>query len=318
MPIHMRLLAIVFRLSLGALVGLFAAAPSLLSTPAHARAGVFLFYEDADPASIPHDDRLVGRLHAALVDALNIKDFDVYGVREYCPGGEWAADRDASGRIRFRDGDAMTAADRRCCPAVGCNREQHGLAIIEVFIDVRPVRGTEDWHVVPRIKARTYNATTRQTLGTFEVHLATLPPMPAGCHSDRACILDFVAARIPLVAESLQPRLSERFAPLLAQRSPPPGRGADGCPLQARRHILTFSGFSADELKGILESLPTFTCYRSHAPLENMSEPTYALELAADDARMQRNLHLVMDYLHLKGTVLLRGDRYIIRKSRSR
>lgn len=299
-----------------AVLGISGATPALAD-----RATLVVVAEDHDPETVPRHNRIFKRVHAALVETLNVKNFDVYDETAAC------MEITEPNRIRRRDTELIAVARSCASPAIPGMRPRppiDGLVIWEMYASAEKIPHTPDIYAAKvRIAGRVLDVRTGQHLGGFEVGGFPLPPLPAGCHAKRECLLEFVGNEARLLGEQLAMALGDKLDAFHKTSAGPVGPGAvgpDGCLGRSQNFVLTFTGFSPAEMTQAEESMVRFSCYHTHRPLaSHAGRVQYYYETQTDEARLFRNLRILMDYLGVKGSVTKTATgEYLVSKTPTR
>jgi len=300
-----------------AVLGISGASPAFAD-----RATLVIVAGDHDHDSVPRHNRIFKRVHAALVESLNVKNFDVYDETAAC------MEITEPGRIRRKDTELIAVARSCASPAIPGMRPRppiDGLVIWTIYARAEKVPYTPDIFAAQvRIEGRILDVRTGQHLGGFEVGGFPMPPLPKGCETKRECLLEIVGNETRLLAEQLGMALGDKLDAFHKTSTGPVGPGAsagpDGCLGRSQNFVLTFTGFSPAEMTQAEESMVRFSCYHTHRPLGlHAGRVQYYYETQTDEARLFRNLRILMDYLGVKGSVTKTATgEYLISKTPTR
>jgi hypothetical protein len=286
-----------------AVLGITATSPAFAD-----RATLVVVTEDHDPETVPRHNRIYKRVQAALIETLNVKNFDIYDETAAC------MEITEPNRIRRIDAELISVARACASPAIPGMRPRppiDGLVIWTMYASAEKIPHTPDIFAAKvRIEGRVLDVRTGQHLGGFEVGGFPLPPLPAGCQAKRECLLEFVGNSTRLIAEGLGQALGDKLDAFhktsVGGPAGPAGApvGPDGCLGRTQNFVLTFTGFSPPEMTQAEESMVRFSCYHTHRPLAaDPGRVQYYYETQTDEARLFRNLRILMDYLGVRGSV---------------
>jgi hypothetical protein len=293
--------------------------------PVHAAAqtkpNIVVMSEDADEDTVPRGNRIFNRVIHELAEVMNVHGYNVYDETAVAMGFT------QPGRVRRRDAEIIDVARAAQTPP---------LDVIVVFqIYASATKSTVSDIVRPniRIPGRLLNVRTGQQIAAFEVAGLELAPLPQGC--DRECLLERVGGEAKLVANELAQALTLKLSGFILQAQ---GAGAVGEPPQSRSvtalmpagdvqgcthlptaFVIRLNGFSASEVEAIEEYLRAFGCYLHNRPIRaTASQAEYWYETRADSARLNRNMHLMLEHMSTPGQVSFAGNTFNITKLATR
>jgi len=256
------------------------------------RSNIVVMGEEADTDSVPRDSRVHRRIEEALKEQLYISGFDVYDEMAVALGTV------TPGRKRRTDAELIDVVRGITRPPID------GVLLFTAYASAEYLGYTTRIHA--RLAGRVLAVSTGQHLGNFEVAAADIRA-PANC--SRSCVLETIGDQVKLLAQDLGVVLAAKLK-ILAP-APVPGAAPASVPLSG--FSLSFNGFDAAERRGIEEYLVGFVGYRSHRPVRaGMTFIEYWYETAADGARLERNLSLMLDHLGLHGRVALSGNKLTV------
>jgi len=305
-------------------------------TAAHARGpNILVVSEDADKDTIPRNNRVFNRVLAEISEALIAKGFQVYD--------ETAVSLAIAppGTPRRTDAELITIARAVSRPPIDL------LASFQIYASAKKVPFARFTKPEVRVSARLLNVKGNQNLGFFEAGGdLDLDPLPLDCTEpsiDKECLLEKVGMQARSIGSAAGQALAEKLAAYLRPEfkadldradagGPPPGgpierdiRGpreaigdAAGCTavgFGANPFVLRFRNFDSREINRLEEYMTAFRCYEHHRPIRcDALVCEYWYETSADQARLQRNLRIALEYLDVKGQVSSQGNTIVIEK----
>jgi hypothetical protein len=284
--------------------------------------------EDADADTVPRNNRLFNRVIAEISEDLIAKGFQVYD--------ETAAGMAITepGRIKRRDPELIDTARAMNRPPIDV------ILIFQIYASAKKSIYGDTMRPEVRVAGRLLSVRGNQALGFFEAGGdLELPVLPRNCYTpapDRECLLERVGMEARSVAGAVGQALGEKLAAYLrpeiradldrADAGGPPVdhapivREAVGDPaactsMAGSPYVLRFRNFDSREINRLEEYMSAFRCYEHHRPIRSDPAVTeYWYETRADQARLQRNLRIALEYLDVKGQVSSSGNTILIEK----
>ena len=299
------------------------------------RPNVLIMTEDADKDTVPRNNRMMKRVYDEFNDAMMRKGFRVYN--------ETAVSMDIvkPQGVRREDTELLTIAKSVRQPPIDI------VVTYEIYAKVRKIDGSNEkrpmYRVMARLSARALNVRTGQVLGRWSSKNVEFSALPSSCGADRDCLLETVGEDLEGltvdVAEPLADSLRMTFMDrgpvvggsgggVVGGPGPGPGPGpmaggpgprgpvGDGCAGIENEYAVNLEGFSAAEVTAIEEYLVSFRCYISHRPLGRSAggRASYWYSTRSDDARINRNLRLMLEHMGVQGVVEFTSNRFRVRK----
>jgi hypothetical protein len=272
---------------------------------------------DADQDTVPRGSRIFNRVLAALTGDMNDLGFKVYD--------ETAAGMDITnpGRVRRTDAELISIAQRIPKPPIDV------IVVFQVYASVQQNAYSDIKELRVRIPARMIQVQTGRELGNFEVAVGPrgLKPLPVNCNRD--CILESVGDQAGPIAHEvgiiLAGKLNElspvkpKDALALNEQAPPPPAlpttALPGCSGMSTAYSIVLKGFDPDESGWIEQTITAFQGYQHERPVRTMTRyAEYWYETCSDDARLERNLRVMLDQMHGQYRLALTAHQFEIEK----
>lgn len=289
---------------------------------------VMVFSDDADEDTIPRDNRIFNRVFARIQESLNLRGYQVFD--------ETATSQNFTEvhKVRRIDAEFIEIA-RSVQPTINV------AVIFQIYASV--VRGEYAALQRPkvRIAGRMLNVRSGQFIGAFEVKEFPLEPLPRSC-DDRECLLEHIGDYAGDLGNALGETLADKLtgfvqpsdsqansvvaAPVVAgpvavtAPAPTGTRPAEGCVgMEQDNFVLRFKEFEDSQINAFESLLANFGCYQHHSTLRSqrgLIEFMYVT--SSGDARLSRNLRLLLDYVQTNGNVAKTGNVFEITQVRTR
>jgi hypothetical protein len=311
------------RLFLLAAAVLAMAAPlTSVRAAAQTKPNIVVMSEDADEDTVPRGNRIFNRVIRELAEVMNVRGYNVYDETAVAMGFT------QPGRVRRRDSEIIDVARAVQTPPLDV------IAVFQIYASATKSTVSDIVRPNVRIPARLLNVRTGQQIAAFEVAGLELAPLPQGC--DRECLLERVGGEAKLVANELAQALTLKLSGFIlparganAAGGPAPLSGgvaalvpagdAQGCLNLPTAFVIRLNGFSTSEVEAIEEYLRAFGCYLHHRPIRSTaSQAEYWYETRADSARLNRNMHLMLEHMSTAGQVSFAGNTFSITKVATR
>jgi hypothetical protein len=292
------------------------------------KVNVLVVSEDNDTDTVPRGNRMFNRVQATIQETLNVRSFQVYDESSV------SAAFTQPGKARRTDVEMIEIA-RAVRPPMDI------LVVFQIYASAR--KGMDAGIIRPevRIPGRILDLRSGQAVASFEVGGFELPPLPRNC--DRECLLERVGEEARILGTNLSSTLGDKLeayirveqaaapaAPLeskadpketaLEEAAPAPAAGCTGFPTT---YSISLEGFSASEVGQMEELMDLFRCradLRRVRGSGNFAEYSYGSRL--DTTKLNRNLTQALDFLGLKGEVVLSGSgsggKFLVRKIATR
>jgi hypothetical protein len=293
-------------------VAAFAFAPAAI---AGEQPNLLIMGEDADLDTVPRGSRIFNRVLMAISTELESEGFAVYD--------ETALTMDITNpdRVRRDDAELITIAKR--VPTVPID----AVTAFQIYASAADNAHADITDLRIRISGRMLNVNTGKSLGGYEVSYepGDLPPLPANCN--RECVLEFVGDQASRIGSDLGAVLAAKLDLI----SPPGGsttgvitEGAAGtdaavtgdtCTGMTTAYTLSFKGFDPEDLTRIEEYLVAFKGYDHHRPTHtDMRQSDYWYETCSDEARLNRNLRLMIEHMGMDARIAKTQNTFEIEK----
>ena len=278
--------------------------------------------EDADQDTVPRGSRIFNRVLAALTSDMSELGFMVYD--------ETAVGMDITnpGRVRRVDAELISVAQRIQQPPIDA------IVVFQIYASVQQNAYSDIKELRVRIAGRMIQVQTGKALGNFEVAVGPrgLRPLPVSCNRD--CILEHVGNEAKPIAhevgivlarklDELSPtkpkRSSELTAPAPAEAAATPAvappASASTCTGLSTAYTIVMRGFDADDTGQIERLLMSFQGYEHHRPVRAQTRLSeYWYETCSDQARLERNLRVMLEQMPGQTRLALSGHRFEIQK----
>jgi hypothetical protein len=266
------------------------------------RPNLMVMGEDSDKDTVPRGSRVHRRIEEAIKEQLHTRGFNVYDETAVTLGTA------APGRVRRADAELVDVARGIQRPPLDA------VVIFATYASAEQLSYTT--RIRARLAGRLLAVRTGQHLGNFEVDVADVRA-PADC--SRECVLETVGDQAKLLAQDLGAVLAVKLKSLTVAAVP----AAPASSLQPgglpTAYTMLFNGFEVADRRGIEEYLVSFSGYQTHRPVRSGGTfVEYWYETAADSARLERNLGLMLDHLGLRGRVALSGNKVTVDKIATR
>ncbi len=308
--------------ALGKLLALAALGLAAFNTAAMAQTGprgpsIMIVGEDADKDTIPRGNRNFNRIERAVADQLIARGFKVYD--------ETAITMNVlpQGGVRRQLPELLETAKLAQAPI-------DVIVVFQIYASIRPLQFVRDtFKPFIRIDGRMIRVRGGQDLGGYEFGSdIDFPPLPGVCvngEPPRECLIESVGNEARLIGSAVGNALATKLAGYLRADADPvviapdaPGVAAGAKPACSEAagtsYVLSVRNFDPPELSRLEEALTSFACYEDHRVLTSVppAKTDYWYETRADQARLTRNLRLVLEYVNVPGTVSVTAGNVII------
>lgn len=304
------------RLMLGfALLLSFAAAASAQST--NSRINLLVMSDDADPDTVPRNNRIFNRVQLQLSEYLNTRGFQVYDETSLALGIT------PTGRVRRRDAELIEIARSVSTPV-------DAMVVYQIYASARRAVAADIRFPEIRIAGRVLNVRSGQFIAAFEVGGFQLPALPNPCGAE--CLLETVGTHSRVLATDLGAAIAEKlegFArqPGIAGAGGKDGvgggvavaQGGDGCANLPTDFEIQLREFTTSEVDRIESEFVRWGCYRSHRTVRMTGNSAdFFYSTSSDSARLTRNFRLMMELVGLNGQITFTGNRLTVSKVSTR
>jgi hypothetical protein len=279
--------------------------------------------EDADQDTVPRGSRIFNRVLAALTSDMQELGFKVYD--------ETAVGMDITnpGRVRRTDAELVSVAQRIPQPPIDA------VVAFQIYASVQQNAYSDIKELHIRIAGRMLQVQTGKALGNFEVAVGPrgLRPLPVSCNRD--CILEHVGDEAKPIAHEVgivlarkldelsptKPKSSSELTappPVAAAEVPPPVAApvsGSACTGLSTAYTIVVRGFDPDDTGQIERMLMSFQGYEHHRPVRAETRfSEYWYETCSDQARLERNLRIMLEQMPGQNRLALNGHRFEIER----
>lgn len=296
----------------------FAGAATAQST--NSRINLLVMSDDADPDTIPRNNRIFNRVQLQLSEYLNTRGFQVYDETSLALGIT------PTDRVRRRDAELIEIARAVSTPV-------DVMVVYQIYASARRASAANIRFPEIRIAGRALNVRSGQFIAAFEVGGFQLPALPNPCGAE--CLLETVGGHSRVLATDLGAAISQKlegFArqPVSASTGKDSvggggsggaigGASSDGCVNLPTDFEIRLRDFTPGEISRIESEFVRWGCYRTHRTV-NMTDSSadFFYSTSSDSARLTRNFRLMMELVGLNGQVTFAGNRVIVSKVATR
>lgn len=262
--------------------------------------------EDGDIDAVPRGSRIFNRVLDAISTELETEGFQVYD--------ETAVTMAITNpnRVHRDDAELLTVAKR--VPNVPID----AVTVFQVYASAEHSAYADINDLRVRVSGRLLNVRSGKSLGSYEVSYAPgdLPPLPASCNRD--CVLEFVGNQSSRIASDVGKVLATKLdavSPTSSSEGVGVNIGAGGagktkqvadddCTGLTTAYTLSFKGFPPEDLTHIEEYLVAFKGFDHYRPMHADSvQSDYWYETCSDEARLNRNLRLMVEHMGVQARV---------------
>ena len=278
---------------------------------------IMIVGEDADKDTIPRGNRNFNRIERAVAEQLVTRGFKVYD--------ETAITMNVlpQGGVRRQLPELLETAKLAQAPI-------DVIVVFQIYASVRPILALRDtFRPFIRVDGRMIRVRGGQDLGGYEFGSdIELPPLPGTCvngEPPRECLLESFGNEARLIGSAVGDALATKLAAFLRADVEPgvivpaapvvTGEAKPVCSdMAGTPYVLSMRNFDAPELSRLEEAFTSFACYEHHRILASVppAKTDYWYETRADQARLTRNLRLVLEYMNAPGTVSVTAGNTII------
>lgn len=308
------------RLMLGlALLLSFAAAASAQSV--NSRINLLVMSDDADPDTVPRNNRIFNRVQLQLSEYLNTRGFQVYDETSLALGIAPTA------RVRRRDAELIEIARAVSTPV-------DVMVVYQIYASARRAVAADIRFPEIRIAGRVLNVRTGQFIAAFEVGGFQLPALPNPCGAE--CLLETVGTHTRVLATDLGAAIAQKLEGFARQSGTASagkdgiviggGAGgglaqanAEGCANLPTDFQIQLREFTTAEVDRIESEFVRWGCYRTHRVTGmTATSADFFYSTSADSARLTRNFRLMMELVGLNGQITFAGNRVVVSKVATR
>lgn len=295
---------------------LFAVAQGAFAQAANSRINLLVMSDDADPDTVPRNNRIFNRVQLQLSEYLNTRGFQVYDETSISLGIT------TTDRVRRRDAELIEIARAVSTPI-------DAMVVYQIYASARRANTVDIRFPEIRIAGRVLNVRTGQFIAAFEVGGFQLPALPNPCGAE--CLLETVGAHSRVMATDLGAAIAQklegfsRTSSSAAAGGGKDGGGKDGVPVAVANpdgcanlptdFEIRLRDFTPAEVNRIESEFVRWGCYRTHRTVTmSDSSADFFYSTSSDSARLTRNFRLMMELVGLNGQVTFTGNRVIVNK----
>jgi len=257
------------------------------------RPNILIMGEDYDEDTVPRNSVVFTRVLNTLSNQMHDAGFDVFDETAI------TLDNFAQGRVRRTDAEMIDIARSIRRPPIDI------VVMFSIYASAHEKSYTTK--VKSRVQGRLINVQTGQRLGNFELAYPGGWNAPVNCSRD--CLLDTVGSKSKIIANDVGAVLVKKLSWMVDKQAhvvEQPGIMA---------YNLVFDGFTKDDMFDIEEYLMIFSGYESHRVVYSGATRTeYWYKSDIGTAKLNRNLHKMMDRLGKQYIVQGTGNTYTVKK----
>jgi len=313
------------RLMLGFALLMSFAAVAHAQSP-NSRINLLVMSDDADPDTVPRNNRIFNRVQLQLSEYLNTRGFQVYDETSVSLGIAPTA------RVRRRDAELIEIARAVPTPV-------DAMVVYQIYASARRAVAADIRFPEIRIAGRVLNVRSGQFIAAFEVGGFQLPALPNPCSAE--CLLETVGTHSRLLAADLGAAIAQKLEGFArpagggtavvgkdgivlgggagAGGAAPVAAGGEGCNSLPTDFMIQLRDFTATEVDRIEGEFVRWGCYRAHRATQMTSTSAdFFYTTSADSARLTRNFRLMLELVGLNGQVNFSGNRVVVSKVATR
>lgn len=275
---------------------------SFLVAPSLSLAGdlprLMIVGEDADPDTIPRNNRVFKRVLNSISNELLNRGFDVKDETALTHMTH------VKGRTRRNDAELIQIA------------KDAGIDVLIIFSIYPNVKQNQNSvRATARVEGRLLSVWDGSRLGNFEAEPQQYQLVPAPY--SRNDVLESVGKMSKIIGSDVAAVLADRlegYYPEGGGYSEDGSGGGSGVGAGGRvkEWVLIFDGFSDDDMLDVEDYITIFTGYDSHRPKSNALNTSSHHELwyntSIDSAHLKRNITRMLRKLNMKGRVYISGQ----------
>lgn len=285
----------------------------------NSRINLLVMSDDADPDTVPRNNRIFNRVQLQLSEYLNTRGFQVYDETSLALGITQTA------RVRRRDAELIEIARAVSTPV-------DAMVVYQIYASARRAVAADIRFPEIRIAGRVLNVRSGQFIAAFEVGGFQLPALPNPCSAE--CLLETVGTQSRVLAADLGAAIAQKlegFARpsggaaavgkdgIVLGGAAPVAAGGDGCNSLPTDFVIQLRDFTATEVDRVESEFVRWGCYRAHRATQMTSTSAdFFYSTSADSARLTRNFRLMLELVGLNGQVTFSGNRLVVSKVATR
>jgi hypothetical protein len=302
-----------FKTILIAAAALAAAILPAKAQSSNSRINVLVMSDDADPDTVPRNNRIFNRVQLQLSEYLNTRGFQVYDETST------SLDVTTTGRVRRRDNELIEIARAVPTPI-------DAMVVYQIYASVRSRTGVDIRYPDIRIAARVLNVRSGQFISAFEVGGYQFPALAPRC--DAECLLETVGGYSRQLATDLGSGIAQKVEAFVQ-----PGGGAsankdggpvvqaaaDGCDNLPTDYEIKLRDFTPADVNRVESEFVRWGCYKQHRTVAMTdSSADFFYSTSSDSARLTRNFRLMLELVGINAQVSFAGNRVIVSKLATR
>lgn len=316
-------MALFKRLMLGLALLISFAAVAHAQSP-NSRINLLVMSDDADPDTVPRNNRIFNRVQLQLSEYLNTRGFQVYDETSLALGITQTA------RVRRRDAELIEIARAVSTPI-------DAMVVYQIYASARRAVAADIRFPEIRIAGRVLNVRSGQFIAAFEVGGFQLPALPNPCSAE--CLLETVGSQSRVLAADLGAAIAQKLEGFARPGggaaavgkdgivlgggagggAAPVAAGGEGCNNLPTDFMIQLRDFTAAEVDRIESEFVRWGCYRAHRATQMTSTSAdFFYSTSADSARLTRNFRLMLELVGLNGQVNFSGNRLVVSKVATR
>ncbi|HEV2512294.1 hypothetical protein [Bosea sp. (in: a-proteobacteria)] len=290
----------------------------------NSRINLLVMSDDADPDTVPRNNRIFNRVQLQLSEYLNTRGFQVYDETSLALGITQTA------RVRRRDAELIEIARAVSTPV-------DAMVVYQIYASARRAVAADIRFPEIRIAGRVLNVRSGQFIAAFEVGGFQLPALPNPCSAE--CLLETVGTHSRLLAADLGAAIAQKLEGFArpagggsaavgkdgivlgggAGGAAPVAASGEGCNSLPTDFMIQLRDFTATEVDRIEGEFVRWGCYRAHRATQMTSTSAdFFYTTSADSARLTRNFRLMLELVGLNGQVNFSGNRVVVSKVATR
>jgi hypothetical protein len=289
----------------------------------NSRINLLVMSDDADPDTVPRNNRIFNRVQLQLSEYLNTRGFQVYDETSLALGIA------PTSRVRRRDSELIETARAVSTPI-------DAMVVYQIYASARRAVAADIRFPEIRIAGRVLNVRSGQFIAAFEVGGFQLPALPNPCGAE--CLLETVGTHSRVLATDLGAAIAQKLegfarpgmagAAVVGKDGVALGGGGgaviaqgnpDGCNNLPTDFMIQLREFTAAEVDRIESEIVRWGCYRAHRVTQmTATSADFFYSTSADSARITRNFRLMMELVGLNGQVTFSGNRVVVSKVATR
>lgn len=252
--------------------------------------------EDADPDTIPRNNRVFNRVLSAISNEMVNRGFDVKDETALTHMTH------VQGRTRRNDAELIQVA------------KDAGIDILIIFSIYPNVKQNQNsMRATARVEGRLLSVWDGSRLGNFEAEPQQYQLVPAPY--SRNDILESIGRMSKIIGADVAAVLADRLEGYYPEGDGGDGSGGGsgvGSSGRVKEWVLVFDGFSDDDMLDVEDYITIFTGYDSHRPKSNALNTSSHHEMwyntSIDSAHLKRNMTRMLRKLNMQGRVYISGQ----------